>query len=430
MSISISIATPTHNTRFLLDTYKSIQGQDYLEWVLLPNSGIATTDIPQEIRDDSRTVIIDDGFVPVCTNGLPNIGSLKKHVFSKCRGSWIIEMDHDDLLVDGAINKIRITAEDMDSVFIFGNTAAFNDNDNSPRFFGNATAETNYDSVFNWHYRDFNYKGILYKEAICPHLNPFHTSLVLFQPDHPRSFRRTTYEKVGGHDENLNVLDDSDLICRFWSEGKFVHLDECLYLYRVYGDNSWLKRNQDIQNQMHSIRQKYLYQMIIHWAKQNDYTMLDLGGRFNCPEDFTSVDLRGATINCDLNKCWPFADSSIGVLRMFDIIEHLPDKMHTMSEIHRVLRPGGYALISVPSTEGNGAHMAPDHVSFWNEGSFLYYTDRNSAQYIDNTTIRFRPATLFTYYPNDWCKQNRISYVSTILVCLKDGFRLHGEERI
>jgi hypothetical protein len=430
MSHSISIATPTHNTRFLLDLYKSIKNQDYLEWVLYPNSGATVVDIPWEILDDPRTVLLNDGFFPVSTNGLPNIGSIKKYLFGCCKGDIILEQDHDDILVDGAIDKIRATFEDPKIVFTYANTAAFNEEDKSPRFFGNATAETNEDTVYGWKYRDFWYKDTLYKEAINPELNPFHASLILFQPDHPRAFRRSTYEKIGGHDENLNVLDDSDLMCRFWLEGDFHRIDECLYLYRVYGDNSWLQRNADIQNKMHDIQKQYIYQMIVLEAQRKGLPLLDLGGRFNSPPEFTSVDLRGAAINCDLNKRFPFEDSSVGVIRAFDIIEHLSDKNHTMSEIHRVLCPGGYALINVPSTEGNGAHMDPSHITFWNEGSFLYYTDGNSAQYIDNTTIRFKPVTLYTHSPNEWCQQNRISYVSTILMCLKEGYRPHGEVKI
>ena len=425
--LDVSIATPTHNIEYLLELYESIKDQDYFEWVIYPNGKVTVVDIPQEILNDPRTVILDEGFIPIFTNGLPNIGSIKKYLFSKCRGDIIIEQDHDDLLMDTAVDKIRAAFENPEIIFAYGNTAGFNEPDKSPRFFGNATAETNEDTAYGWKYRDFWYKGVLYKEAICPELSPFHTSLILFQPDHPRAFRRSVYEKVGGHDENMNVLDDSDLICRMYLEGKFHWIDECLCLYRVYIVNSWLQRNKDIQENMQNVQKKYIYQMILHWAKSNDYMTIDLGGRFNCPENFVSVDLKDADICCDLTKKWPFKDSSVGVIRAFDLIEHLPDKIHTMSEMHRVLCPGGYALISVPSTEGNGAHMDPSHCSYWNEGSFLYYTDRNSAQFIDNISIRFKPVTLFTHSPNEWTQRYRISYVSTILVALKDGYRVHGQ---
>lgn len=430
MTSNISIATPTHNTRFLLDTYKSIQNQDYLEWVLLPNSGITAKDIPQEIKDDPRTVIIDDGFIPIHTNGLPNIGSLKKYVFGKCSGEWILELDHDDELVDGALDKISAAAEDTEAVFIYANAASFNNDDRSPRLFGNATSITNEDTLYGWKYKDFFYKDILYKETICPPLNPYHTSLILYQPDHPRVFRKSVYEKVGGHDETLNVLDDSTLMCKFYLEGKFIHLDDCLYLYRVYGSNSWLNRNKAIQDNMHNVQKQFIYDMILHWAKTNNYTMLDIGGRFNTPENFISVDLKDADVNTDLNDDFPFETSSVGVIRAFDIIEHLSDKWHTMSEIFRVLMPGGYALIRVPSSDGRGAFQDPTHRTYWNPNSFWYYTDRETARYIDNDRVRFKAVTLYQYFPGPWFEENNIPYVSCILICLKDGYRPMGRELI
>jgi hypothetical protein len=55
------------------------------------------------------------------------------------------------------------------------------------------------------------------------------------------------------------------------------------------------------------------------------------------------------------------------------VIEHLPDKILTMNELWRVLKPGAKAGIAVPTTDGPGAWQDPTHVSFWNRRSFLYY---------------------------------------------------------
>jgi len=77
----------------------------------------------------------------------------------------------------------------------------------------------------------------------------------------------------------------------------------------------------------------------------------------------------------DLTKPWPWGDDSVSLIEAEDIIEHLPDKIHTMNEIWRVLCPGGDVRISVPTTDGPGAWQDPGHVSYWNRNSFLYYTD-------------------------------------------------------
>lgn len=77
----------------------------------------------------------------------------------------------------------------------------------------------------------------------------------------------------------------------------------------------------------------------------------------------------------DLREHWPWEDGYISEIRAHDLIEHLPDKIHTMNEAWRVLEPGGKLDIVVPTTDGPGAWQDPQHVSFWNRNSFYYYTD-------------------------------------------------------
>jgi len=79
----------------------------------------------------------------------------------------------------------------------------------------------------------------------------------------------------------------------------------------------------------------------------------------------------------DLRGPWPWPDSSIEAIRAFDILEHLPDKIHTMNEAWRVLKPGGRFDIEVPTTDGRGAFQDPTHVSYWNRNSFMYYEHGN-----------------------------------------------------
>lgn len=87
----------------------------------------------------------------------------------------------------------------------------------------------------------------------------------------------------------------------------------------------------------------------------------------------TSVEFR----QVDLSQPWPWPDSSVEEIVVDDIIEHLPDKILTMNEIHRVLIPGGLVHIFVPTTDGRGAWQDPTHVSYWNRNSFLYYTQND-----------------------------------------------------
>jgi SAM-dependent methyltransferase len=104
---------------------------------------------------------------------------------------------------------------------------------------------------------------------------------------------------------------------------------------------------------------------------------LNLGSAAVALEGFTNVDLVAApgVEVADLTKPWPWPDSSVDYVRASHVIEHLPDKILTMNELWRVLKPGARADIAVPTTDGPGAWQDPTHVSFWNRRSFLYYED-------------------------------------------------------
>ena len=56
---------------------------------------------------------------------------------------------------------------------------------------------------------------------------------------------------------------------------------------------------------------------------------------------------KGITIKSnDLNKKFPFSDSCLDVVTANQVIEHLYDTDNFIKEIKRVLKPGGYAIIS------------------------------------------------------------------------------------
>ena len=432
LSPKVSIFSPTHDPTYLLEAYGALKNQDYLDWVIYPNSGITANDIPIEIRNDPRTKIVGEGFEPkLAEDGFANIGSIKNYCCNQCSGDILVELDHDDLLIEPGIELVKQAFKDPEIVFAYSNAAEFNNSDMSPRFFGNATAETNYDSWNGWRYRDFSYNGVDYKEVVSPFPSPYHVSLLLFAPNHYRAFRATTYREIGGHDEALSICDDENLMCRMYLAGKFYHIDQCCYLYRVTGDNSWLKRNAEIQTKMVEIQEQYLMPLAEVWAMRSGFDMLDLGGRFHQLNGYKSVDIKDADIMCNLNdEHWPFEDSSVGVIRAYDVIEHLKNPINTMREIHRILRPGGYVFIEVPSTDGRGAFSDPTHISYWNLCSFNYYTRAIQAKYIDNTDIRFKKLILKNHFPSQWEFDNNIVYVKASLMALKGDFKALGHDEI
>lgn len=66
-------------------------------------------------------------------------------------------------------------------------------------------------------------------------------------------------------------------------------------------------------------------------------------------EAYVSVDLNpeGVAVQADLTRM-PFPSRSFDCVFCSHVLEHVADDERAMAELHRVLRPGGWALIQVP----------------------------------------------------------------------------------
>ena len=397
--MKISIFTPVHDIQYLDELYQSIKDQAFDEWVIVPNHGAI-------IPDFSDPRIVQYPFES------DYVGALKKFACSKATGDILVELDADDLLTPNAIEEIKKAFEDDKVGFVYSNGARFTNNFEKVERYGDG---------YGWQYRPFLYQGHELDEHVAWDSIPAAVSRIWYAPDHVRVWRKTCYVEAGGHPEDMRVLDDQDLLSRTFLITKFKKIDQCLYLYRITGKNTWLKHNQEIQNNVMRLYDKYILGLTEKWADDNKLAKIDLGSRLTCKPNYISVDIKDADVNCDLQETWPFPDSSVGVVIANDIFEHLKDPIHTMKELQRILAPDGYAFIQVPSTDGRGAFQDPTHKSFWNENSFLYYTNNQWAKYID-TPVRFQTLQLYTTEKNE----QQVSWVVAHLINLKDCIRPPG----
>ena len=400
--MNITIFTPTHNSSRILEAYDSLKDQVFHEWIIGLNNGANRVPI-----EDPRVKQVDLGTVE------PMVGMLKGLLCEMATGDILVELDHDDLLMPNALEEINNAFLDPEIGFVYSNTI---------RCTGDFKPTEVFSNVYGWEYRDSGFKGLLEYVSFAP--EPSSVSRIWYAPDHVRAFRKSVYDAVGGYNKGMRVLDDQDLMARLYKVTKFHHIDKPLYIYRIDGENTYLKYNQEIQQNVMRIHDMYFDDMTGAWADREDLLKVELGGRMNAKQGYTTVDLRDAHINRDLNQKWPFEDNTVGVIRAFDVFEHLKDPIHTMKELYRVLAPGGYAIIQVPSTDGRGAFQDPTHVSFWNENSFKYYTDRFFNKYID-CPVRFQPVRLYTTAMN----QDQVCWVVAHLRKLGEG-RVPGECRI
>ncbi len=397
--MKVSIYTPTHNAKYLLEAYDSIKEQSFDEWVIVPNGD---ANIPDGLLYDPRIKIYPH------VSGSGYVGELKKFATEKCTGDILVELDHDDLLMPTAIEEIRKAFEDPSVGFAYSNHADFKgDFEKAPR----------YSAAHGWQWRQFTYKGHELDEVIA--FEPDHVSVsrIWYAPNHFRAWRKTALVAAGGDDPSFEVLDDQDLMARTFIVTKMHHIDKPLYLYRIDNNNTWLRLNAKIQEGVYPIYNKYIFHMSVVWAKSQGLRTLDFGGAFNGDSRLECIDL---STGYDLNKPLDIPDNSVGVIRANDVLEHLDDKLHIIKEMYRILAPGGIIFSSTPSALSQAAFQDPTHKQFYVENSFKYYTQKRYAQYI-GTPVRFQAIQLYTN-PVD---KEGCSWIYAHLVALK-GQRIPG----
>ncbi len=466
----ISVFTPlsASGNPYIEAAWKTLKAQTFgdFEWVVLENHGGV---LPKKIRKDKR--------VRVYKGSLEGIGALKRHCCKMAKGDFLFEFDHDDLLHETALEKAVAALEFEDADFVFSDTAEFrverqvqHGNDwiaiSEPfpdgKVHGNLAVRdiwhpNVYGAAFGWTSYPVTFQGHQLLAQPNPPVTAHNLRLIDWSPNHFRAFRKDAYWEVGGHNADLPVADDHDLMLKFFLAGKrFHHIPECLYFYRVHHAQTVKQKNGLIRQLTEKLYDENIFKLAEKFCADTLAVLdnqpikkIDLCGGIDTYQDYTPLDL---SLGHDLDERWPLADNSVGVIRAFDAIEHLKSPVHTMNEAHRVLAPGGFLLIRVPSTTGpmirtpiagtivgpdggefhwvasagRGAFQDPTHVSFWNENSFWYYTKSSHARYVPKITARFQVAKLRTFYPDDHCAQNAIPYVEAHLIALKDGYSPMG----
>jgi len=405
--VKFSIITPTHiKNAFLLDLYKSIKAQTYTnwEWIILLNGGATPDKVEKEIQNDPQVKLIVSLEENKC------VGYNKNKAFHLGTGDVLVEIDHDDLFTPDCLEELKKAYEaNPEAGFIFSDDAIWHMKEEP----------LPYNAAYGWTYSRYNWKGksLLAHHAFEPSSHSI--SYIWYSPDHVRSWRTDLYKKIGGHNPELDICDDHELMIRTYLNTKMVYIPKVLYIYRITGENTWLERNQAIQDRTRELHNRYAFDLACKDAKDRGLSIVELGGGINPKAGCEiNIDLEEGNLKHDLNDGIPLPDNSVGVIWASHIIEHLHDKHKIMKEMHRVLADGGWCFIEVPSTDGRGAFQDPTHVSYWNENSFWYYTKASKAAFIRNKDIRFQAFRLETGWWDD-----KIAITYAWLVAVKEDKR-------
>lgn len=156
--------------------------------------------------------------------------------------------------------------------------------------------------------------------------------------------------------------------------------------------------------------------------------IVDLGCGPNKISGAIGVDLRsarGVDLLCDIEHPLPFKTSSVDVIWLRHVIEHVRDLIGLMEEVYRIGRHGALVEIVVPYYTSRGAFRDPTHVRYITEDTFQYFeppTDYGVRTNFKIDRIRYdvrKPFRWFPAYVQKRCRRHLWNVVDNMEVTLR-----------
>jgi len=175
-----------------------------------------------------------------CNSG--NIGNVKNETVSLCRGKYVLELDHDDIILPSLLKDAYDVFESDEEIgFVYGD-------------FANV-----YENWSNFNYGDYFGKGYCgyYRQKIndkwlyvcsCPNINNVTTSHLVCLPNHSRMWRRKTLMELENYSEFLPICDDFEILLKTICNTKIAKLHKIGYIQFMNANNNnfSLIRNNEI----------------------------------------------------------------------------------------------------------------------------------------------------------------------------------------
>lgn len=242
----ISYFTPTYKTgETLLRTYGTLAKQDDpdWEWVIVNDSDCNTLQIAKSLAAHDYRVKVYD--ISPKSGGM--IGDVKYKAASLCTGFLLCELDHDDLLTSDCTSTLRNAAHAFpEAGFFYSDCAEVDGQMNSLK----------YSDGFCFGYGRYEQENG-FDKCCSVNINPKTIRHIVGVPNHIRVWRRDAYFKAGGHNRNLPIADDYELIVRTFLTTTMVRIPKLLYLQMYHGNNSQDIQRADIQRRVRTIAAFY-----------------------------------------------------------------------------------------------------------------------------------------------------------------------------
>jgi glycosyltransferase involved in cell wall biosynthesis len=229
--VTFSIFTTCYNSYSkILRAYESIKKQTFkdFEWVIIDDS-----------EDDNhfnflRKIFENDKRVRYYrrSENSGSIGNVKNEAVLLCRGKYLLEMDHDDEIIETLLSDTTSVFESDDEIgFIYMDYCNL------------------YENRSNFKYGDFfalGYSGYYCKKyndkwvyvASTPNINNITLSNIVSVPNHPRLWRKDALMMLGNYSEFLQVSDDYELLLRTALKTKMAKIHKLGYIQYMNDNNN------------------------------------------------------------------------------------------------------------------------------------------------------------------------------------------------
>ena len=246
----VTVFTPAYNTGARIHRpFQSLREQIYTnwEWIIVDDSddGGQTFKLLSNLANKDHRIQV---FKPWEHSGI--IGKIKHWACSLGKGHILVELDHDDELTDYALDYVvKGFREFPEAGFLYTDCAEIYENG------ANLTYRKGWAFGYG-SYTDVEYKGRLYKSGNAGNINAKTIRHIISAPNHIRAWRKSFYESIGGHNKELHVADDYEIIVRTFLQTRMIRVPTLCYIQYI-SNSTQQARNKDIQRHVRSIRTYY-----------------------------------------------------------------------------------------------------------------------------------------------------------------------------
>jgi len=247
----ISVVTTTYNTSpsVLARTFASLKAQTYTDWEWVVYDDSTDDRVWRQLwgfcADERLTVTPLRGI-----HHSGSIGKVKRIAFMAAQGDILVELDHDDELTPDCLQELSDAFKD--------DAVSFAYSDWSEHFASGATGR--YPEGWAFGFGGEYQIGEDWVMA-APPINRTTAGHIVSAPNHVRAWRASAYRALGGHNPDLPVADDYELVVRTLLAYDWKHIPKRLYKQHIGGHTAQRQRNAEIQRRVGEISASYSDQL-------------------------------------------------------------------------------------------------------------------------------------------------------------------------